>query len=81
MMIITDEQKVANTLNDFFSSMAMLNKLITPLFIQDAPHSRHSYRSHTYQSIGYNKESSNLYLHDPKEHKDKRDLCGNCLKF
>ena len=45
--------------------------------IQDAPLSRHSYRSHSNQSIGYNKESSDWYLHDSKEHKEEQDLCGN----
>ena len=49
--------------------------------IQDAPHSRHSYRSCSHQSIGYNKESSDRCLNDPKEHKEKRDLRENWLRL
>ena len=47
----------------------------TPWFnIQDDPHSQHSYRSYSNQSIGYNKEPSDWCLHVPKEYKKERDL-------
>ena len=46
----------------------------------DVPHSRHSYRSYSNQSIGYNKQPSGWCLNGPKEHKEKLDLCENWLK-
>ena len=48
--------------------------------ILDAPHSGHSVKSHSNQSIGYHKESIDWCLYDPKEHREARDLRGNWLK-
>ena len=38
--------------------------------VQDTPHCRHSYRSYSNKPIEYYKESSDWWLHDPKEHKE-----------
>ena len=42
--------------------------------IQDVPHSQHSHRSYSNQSINNDKESSNWCLHGPKEQKEEQEL-------
>ena len=62
----------------------MTQKVTPSVNMKDAPHSRNSYWSHSNQSIGYNKESSGWCLHDPKEHKEERDLVeigSKCATF
>ena len=48
--------------------------------IHDARHYQHSCRSYSNQPIKYYKESSDWWLHDPKEHKEEQELRENWLK-
>ena len=49
--------------------------------IQDAPHSWNSYRSYSNQPIGYYRDSSDWWPHDPKEHKEEQELRENWVKL
>ena len=48
--------------------------------IHDTRHYQHSCRSYSNQPIKYYKESSDWWLHDPKEHKEEQELRENWLK-
>ena len=58
------------------------HKVIHPPWVnvQDVPHSRYPNRSYRSLLIGSYKESSDWWIHDPKEHKEEQELRGNWLE-